>query len=82
MELPAVDSDILTWKVGLCLDDDHREGAPHLVEAADVPGDRLLDFLHGVCFDSSNYIIDAVYDINFAHVGDLPELLEEIFLST
>jgi hypothetical protein len=66
----------------LCFDDDHGEGAPHLVEAADVPGDRLFDLLHGVSLDTSYDIVDAIDDVDFLDVGDFAELLEEIFLST
>ena len=47
-----------------------------------MPGDGLLDLLHGVCLDPGDYVVDAVDDVDFLDVGDLPELLEEIFLST
>ena len=67
---------------GLCFDDDHGEGASHLVEAADVPGDGLLDLLHGVGLAPGDYVVDAVDDVDFLDVLDLTELLEEIFLST
>jgi hypothetical protein len=60
----------------LCVDHDHGEGAPHLVEASYVPGDGLLDLLHGVGFDPGDDVVDAVDNIDFLDVGDLPELLQ------
>ena len=68
-------------KSRLCFDDDHGEGAPHFVEAADVPGDGLLDLLHCVRFDAGDDVVDAVHDVDFFDVRDFSELLEEIFLS-
>jgi hypothetical protein len=46
-----------------------------------VPGDCLLDLLHGVGLDPGDDVVDAIDDVDFPDVGDLPELLEEIFLS-
>jgi hypothetical protein len=47
-----------------------------------VPRDGLLDLLHGVSLHSSYDIVDAVDDVDFFHVGDLSELLQEILFST
>jgi len=46
-----------------------------------VPGDGLLDLLHGVCLDPGDDVVDAVDDVDFADVGDLPELLQEVLFS-
>ena len=66
----------------LCLDHDHCEGAPHLVEAAYVPGDGLLDLLHGVRFHPGYDVVDAIDYEDFFDVRDLPELLQEVLFRT
>ena len=73
----------LTWEEGpdLRFDHDHGECAPHLVEAAYVPGDGFLDLFHGVGFDPGHYVIDTVDDVDFLDIGDLPELLQEVLFS-
>jgi hypothetical protein len=61
--------------------DYHGEGAPHLVEPADVPCDRLLDFLHGVGLDPGDDVVDSVDDVYILDVGDVSELLQEVLFS-
>ena len=65
----------------LCFYHDHGEGTPHLVETSDVPGDGLLDLLHGVSFHSGDDVVDPVDHVDLLDVGDFTELLEEVFLS-
>jgi len=62
----------------LRFDHDHGEGAPHLVEAAYVPGDGLLDLLHRVRLHPGDDIVDAIDYVNLFDVRDLSELLQEV----
>jgi len=66
----------------LRFDHDHGEGAPHLVEAAYVPRDSLLDLLHCVRLYPGDDVVDAVNYVDFFDVRDLPELLQEILFRT
>jgi hypothetical protein len=62
----------------LGFDHDHGEGAPHLVKAAYVPSDGLLDLLHRVRLHPGDYVVDAVDYVDFFDVRNLPELLQEV----
>jgi len=46
-----------------------------------MPGDGLLDLLHGVGLDPSDDVVDPVDDVDLSDVGYLLELFQEILFS-